>query len=173
MTAIQTRQIDVEALRFGVSLLGLLPPDAKPRRNGKDQYVARCSFHEDDRPSMSVRLSRIGWTYNCFACGERGDVIKYVMKTQRIDFGAAVRAMADGRAEFLQSGPYTRRARGFLIVCTTCGGRKVLDVETRDEAVRAAVFAGWQVLDGLTRCDWCLDEVLMWRERLSLDRRAA
>ena len=44
--------IDVEAVRRGVSLLGLLPSDAKPRRMGKDSYqVCRCTFHGDDRPS--------------------------------------------------------------------------------------------------------------------------
>lgn len=53
-----------------------------PRRNG----MASCPFHKDKTPSMDVRKN----FYHCYSCGEHGDVIDYVMKTENLTFKQAV-----------------------------------------------------------------------------------
>ena len=123
---------------------------------GKDSYQARCTFHGDDRPSMSVRLSPIGWTFNCFACGERGDNIAYFMRTRRVDFKAALRELADGRYETPEA-PERHRA-AFVLACEFCPSR--VDVE-RDDVPLVGVFkhAGWNLTDGgVARCPACVEK---------------
>ena len=63
----------VQLTRKGKSLLGL------------------CPFHEDHHPSLSVNLEKQYFT--CFACGEKGDVIHFLQKIERVSFGEAVKKL--------------------------------------------------------------------------------
>ena len=47
----------------------------KPKGKG---FVARCPWHEDTEPSLSV--DREKGLYHCFGCGESGDVVSLVQK---------------------------------------------------------------------------------------------
>lgn len=51
-------------------------PGAKRVGSG---YMMLCPFHEDKNPSLSVFPEG---NYNCFACGEKGNYISYLMKTR-------------------------------------------------------------------------------------------
>lgn len=48
---------------------------------------ALCPFHDDHNPSMSVK----GNLYHCFSCGASGDVIRFVMELENLNFKDAVR----------------------------------------------------------------------------------
>ena len=50
---------------------------------------ALCPFHDDHHPSMSIKNNR----YRCWACGENGDVIDFVMKRDGLAFHEAVRRL--------------------------------------------------------------------------------
>ena len=50
-------------------------------------YMGLCPFHEDKNPSLSV--DRTKGLFNCFGCGEGGDVFDLVMKIKGIDFPEA------------------------------------------------------------------------------------
>lgn len=63
----------VQLTRKGKSLLGL------------------CPFHEDHHPSLSVNPEKQYFT--CFACGEKGDVIHFLQKIERVSFGEAVKKL--------------------------------------------------------------------------------
>ncbi len=77
------------------SLLRLLPPDAKLRRQPRG-YMTNCVFHEDPNPSLSLMKFPDGtWRYRCFGCGERGDPVQYVMKKEGMDFMTAVKSLSD------------------------------------------------------------------------------
>src|SRR5689334_3654320 len=41
-----------------------------------------CPFHQDTHPSMSV----MKYSFYCFACGEKGDIIKWVQKINNLSF---------------------------------------------------------------------------------------
>lgn len=50
-----------------------------------------CPFHDDRTPSFMVSPSKN--ICKCFACGEGGNVITYVMKRDKVDFVTAVRLL--------------------------------------------------------------------------------
>lgn len=49
--------------------------------------MALCIFHDDHNPSMGIKNNY----YHCFACGEKGDVINFVMKKDSLSFNEAVK----------------------------------------------------------------------------------
>ncbi|PKO58035.1 MAG: hypothetical protein CVU24_17910, partial [Betaproteobacteria bacterium HGW-Betaproteobacteria-18] len=57
------------------------------------RYMARCPFHEDKTPSLSVNAGK--GLFHCFGCGEKGDVFALVEKVKGIGFQEAVRYLAD------------------------------------------------------------------------------
>ncbi len=73
------KRVDITALfaSFGVSLT----------KTGKS-YKGRCPWHDDATPSLSV--DREKGLYNCFGCGESGDVVTLVEKMKACDFREAL-----------------------------------------------------------------------------------
>ena len=63
------------------------------KRSGTNRYVGVCPFHDDHSPSMTVNPT-LG-IYKCFACGAGGDVFKFVMEHEKIDFNGAVEWVAN------------------------------------------------------------------------------
>jgi len=59
----------------------------KLERKGKS-YVGRCPWHEDKTPSLSVDAEKK--LYNCFGCGESGDVFTLVEKMKGCSFREAL-----------------------------------------------------------------------------------
>ena len=51
-----------------------------------------CPFHQEKTPSFMVNSDSN--TYHCFGCGEGGNVFKFVMKVENLDFPEAVRLLA-------------------------------------------------------------------------------
>ena len=57
------------------------------KRKGK-QFIGLCPFHDDRTPSLIVDPKKNLW--NCLgACGEGGDVYKFVMRREGVDFREA------------------------------------------------------------------------------------
>jgi hypothetical protein len=90
-------RVEAADVRRAVSLLPLVPRPPEPRKTARNRWQARCPFHEDNSPSMSVSQLDSGWVFNCFGCGEHGDVITYVMKIEGIDFKTALAKLGEGR----------------------------------------------------------------------------
>jgi DNA primase len=59
---------------------------------GKD-YKAVCPFHNDTRPSLQI--SRTYQNFRCWSCDAKGDVFDFVMKFDKVEFGEALRMLAD------------------------------------------------------------------------------
>lgn len=55
-------------------------------------YIGLCPFHNEKTPSFSVSPRR--GIFKCFGCGEGGDVIGFVMKSENISFVEAVTKLA-------------------------------------------------------------------------------
>ncbi len=56
-------------------------------------YWGCCPFHNEKTPSFSVNEEK-GF-YHCFGCGEHGDIISFVMKSENMDFRAAIAELAN------------------------------------------------------------------------------
>jgi DNA primase len=74
-------------------------------------YFGLCPFHSEKTPSFSVEPERK--IYNCFSCGEKGNSITFLQKTENMSFVEAIEALAD-RAnmdvsfkEFKKENPFT------------------------------------------------------------------
>lgn len=62
------------------------------RHRGRS-WLGLCPFHGEKTPSFNV--SREKGTYYCFGCKKGGDVIDFVMETERLSFAEAVERLAD------------------------------------------------------------------------------
>lgn len=81
----------LEEIRQRVSIVDLVSQRVALKQKGK-VWKGLCPFHEDRNPSFDVS-PEIG-RYRCWACGEKGDIFNWVMKTQNVEFGEALRILA-------------------------------------------------------------------------------
>src|SRR3712207_4888175 len=52
-----------------------------------------CPFHDERTPSFGI--DPVEKLYHCFGCGAGGDVFKFVMKTEALDFASALETLAE------------------------------------------------------------------------------
>ncbi len=67
-------------------------PDMKGKPAANGWILAVCPFHGDSDPSLSVNLKNGG--FHCFGCGEKGDLISFHAKLNRLSFQDAVADLA-------------------------------------------------------------------------------
>lgn len=82
----------VEELKGKCDILTVIGKYTRLTRKGRS-YWGLCPFHHEKTPSFSV--NEAGQFYHCFGCGVGGDVIKFVMAIENIDFIDAVKLLAD------------------------------------------------------------------------------
>ena len=64
------------------------------KRNGYSgkTLIGLCPFHDDRHPSLHVNMKE--QYYKCFACGEAGDLFKFVQQMEGCDFHEALKILA-------------------------------------------------------------------------------
>lgn len=64
-----------------------------PLKKMGSRYRALCPFHQEKTPSFHVNPQR--QSFHCFGCGAGGDVFKFVMLREGVDFPMALRRLAE------------------------------------------------------------------------------
>jgi DNA primase len=81
----------VERVKTAMEILPLVEDVVRLRKAGST-YKGLCPFHQERTPSFTVSPGR--GTFKCFGCGEGGDAITFVEKTENVDFVGAIELLA-------------------------------------------------------------------------------
>ena len=81
-----------ERVRSAVDIIDVIGATLELQPQGRN-FVARCPWHDDRRPSMTVNQERQTW--KCWPCDIGGDVFSFVMRRDGVDFPSAVRTLAE------------------------------------------------------------------------------
>ena len=85
---------DIDAVRDATDLVRLIGEHVALRPKGRE-HVGLCPFHDDKNPSFCVVTHKGNAFYKCHACGAGGDAFDFVMNYHRMEFGEALRFLAD------------------------------------------------------------------------------
>jgi DNA primase len=101
----------VERVKATMEILPLVEDVVRLRKTGST-YKGLCPFHQENTPSFNVSPAR--GTFKCFGCGEGGDAITFVEKTENVDFVGAIEILANRfgvELEYEEASPEQDRAR--------------------------------------------------------------
>jgi DNA primase len=82
-----------ERVREAVDFEELVGARTELRRAGARRLQGLCPFHDERTPSFGI--DPVDKLYYCFGCGAGGDVFKFVMETEGLDFAGALESLAD------------------------------------------------------------------------------
>lgn len=89
---------EIERVKQANELVGFIRNRGVSLRQRGKQLVGLCPFHDDHEPSLVVDPKKQLW--NCLgACREGGDVYRFVMKADGVDFREAHRRLGGHEAE--------------------------------------------------------------------------
>ena len=82
----------VEQIKSKLDIVDFIGETVKLRKSGRS-YSGLCPFHSEKTPSFHVFPDSQNW--RCFgACATGGDIFAYVMKRENVEFGEALRVLA-------------------------------------------------------------------------------
>ena len=127
----------IDDLKMQVNIVDVIGREVSLKKAGAN-YKGLCPFHSEKTPSFMVNEER--QIFNCFGCGQKGDVIKFVQEYYKIPFMEAVEKLSGEYGirmpEKLHSAPkkdYSRfyeinaKAARFFYNCLGIRGNKGLE----------------------------------------------
>jgi DNA primase len=82
----------IEQVKQKTDIVELINNYIPLKRAGRN-FKANCPFHSEKTPSFIVSPER--QIFKCFGCGESGNVFSFLMKYESMEFGEALRFLAD------------------------------------------------------------------------------
>jgi len=96
----------INRIRDGIDIVDLVSGTVSLRKTGKN-HVGLCPFHAEKTPSFTVNPDK--QIFHCFGCGVGGDVFKFLVMQEGLNFPDAVRQLASRAGVAL---PVDSRERG-------------------------------------------------------------
>ena len=81
-----------ERVRDAVDFVELVGARTELKPAGPRRMTGLCPFHDERTPSFGI--DPVEKLYHCFGCGAGGDVFKFVMETEGLDFAGALESLA-------------------------------------------------------------------------------
>ena len=82
-----------ERVRDAVDFVELVGARTELKPAGPRRMTGLCPFHDERTPSFGI--DPVEKLYHCFGCGAGGDVFKFAMETEGLDFAAALETLAE------------------------------------------------------------------------------
>src|SRR3954471_12325587 len=82
-----------ERVRDAADFAEIVGARTELKRSGVARLEGLCPFHDERSPSFGINPSEK--VYYCFGCGAGGDVFKFVMETEGLDFTGALESLAE------------------------------------------------------------------------------
>lgn len=82
---------EVAELKQNTDIISIVSNYVSLKKSGKN-FMGLCPFHKEKTPSFVVDPQT--QLYHCFGCGNGGDVISFIMKTENLSFIEAVELIA-------------------------------------------------------------------------------
>ena len=82
----------VEEIRSRCNIVDVIRNYIPLKKAGGGTWKALCPFHNEKTPSFTISEAR--GRYHCFGCGAGGDVFRFVMEWEKVDFPNAIHLLA-------------------------------------------------------------------------------
>lgn len=99
-------QATVNRIIDSAEIVGVVSDFVTLHRRGQN-FLGLCPFHEDSRPSFTVSPAKN--ICKCFACGEGGTPLNFLMKHEHMSYVEALRYLAKSMASRLSKKRSRRR----------------------------------------------------------------
>ena len=83
---------NIQLIKERLDLLDFLRSYLKVSPAGKN-FKANCPFHKEKTPSFIISLDRQIW--HCFGCSKGGDIIKFLMLYENLEFFEALKILGE------------------------------------------------------------------------------
>src|SRR4029079_1368249 len=90
-----------ERVRDAIDFAELVGARTELRAAGQRRLTGLGPFHDERTPSFGI--DPVEKLYHCFGCGAGGDVFKFVMETEGLDFAGALESLAERYRVSLES----------------------------------------------------------------------
>ena len=81
----------IDEVKQKIDIIDIIGQHITLKKSGRN-FRGLCPFHGEKNPSFYVYPEQQSW--HCFGCNTGGDVFSFIMKKQGIDFGEALRELA-------------------------------------------------------------------------------
>jgi DNA primase len=136
MAGMVTKRV-LEEIRFKNDIVDVVQSSIDLKKAG-GTFKALCPFHKEKTPSFVVNPQR--QIFHCFGCGKGGDVFKFIMEYEGVDFIGSVKMLADraGVKLELEDGPGNVSDKDLLLKINNDASELYQELMLNDKRAAAA-----------------------------------